>query len=116
MADLGTKLNLARKALGWSKEQVAEFIGVDSITIDRYEKCVRFPQRRHLAKVNEFLRLSSASTSGIHPGVSSANIPHVIADQLEEKINLLSIKDRALVVRIVNRLLAEANPRHETYF
>lgn len=107
MRDLADRLLETRKALGWNRERVAEFIGVDEFTILRYEKRKTFPQRKHMVKVNEFLNLFPASDIGPQAALSKASLQAVAEGELTKKIQLLTVKDRALIVKLVNRLLSE---------
>ena len=110
MSDLADRLLETRKSLGWSRQRVAEFIGVDEFTILRYEKRKTFPQRKHMDKVNEFLKLFPVAEISPHAALSKASLQAVADGELVKKIQLLTVKDRALIVKLVNRLLSENQP------
>jgi transcriptional regulator with XRE-family HTH domain len=116
MSDIGKQILYKRKALNWNRKQVAEFLGVAAdVTIARYESGKTIPQRKYMPKVHEFLRLPSSSGSGLQPAVGSGlrraasskiNLPAVLVTQdLEQKIKVLSSKDKALVSALIDRLL-----------
>ncbi|HYF49998.1 MAG TPA: helix-turn-helix transcriptional regulator [Planctomycetota bacterium] len=117
MSDIGKQILYKRKALGWNRKQVAEYLGVAAdVTVARYESGKTLPQRKYMQKVHEFLRLPSPSASGQHAAITSsgqrraigskANLPAVIVSQdLEQKIKVLSNKDKALVAALVDRLM-----------
>ena len=117
MSDIGKQILYKRKALGWNRKQVADYLGVAAdVTIARYESGKTMPQRKYMTKVHDFLRLPSATASGQHAAIttsgqrkaigSRANLPAIIISQdLEQKIKVLSSKDKQLVSALIDRLM-----------
>ncbi|NLB89882.1 MAG: helix-turn-helix transcriptional regulator [Clostridiales bacterium] len=67
MATLGTRLAKARKAAGYSQEQVAQVLSIKRQTYSAYERDVSIPDAITLGKLADLFQLSADSLLGKQP-------------------------------------------------
>ena len=65
MAEIGARLKEARERNKWTQIQVAEWTGIDAMTLSHYESGRREPGPANLAKLAKGLRVTSDYLLGI---------------------------------------------------
>lgn len=96
---LGRNIAVRRKALALTQDQVAERLGVEPMTISRFECGVSLPSLRRLASLSEVLKTSVAellSQSVSNRSDQALMIEHWLLD--------LTLRDRGFVVESVRQL------------
>lgn len=96
---LGRHITARRKLLALTQEQVAERVGVDPITISRFECGTHLPSLRRLASLSEALDISVAELLSAAVGTRSDQ-----ALLMEQLLGTLAPRDRSFVVESVKRL------------
>ena len=54
MSGNAASIRKLRTSLGWTQAQLASALGVDAVTVSRWERGIASPRRRHLALMDEF--------------------------------------------------------------
>ena len=67
MAEIGARLKEARERNKWTQVQVAQWTGIDAMTINHYEWGRRVPGPENLAKLAKGLRVSADWLLGLAP-------------------------------------------------
>lgn len=96
---LGRHIAERRRARGMTQQELAERVGVESVTLSRLETGVSIPSITRLADIADALDTRLAE---LVSGVSS--YPSDQAMEIVESLKPLSAEDRALVIGIVRRL------------
>ena len=93
---LGRKIAERRKALGWTQAEFAERLGVDTITVSRFERGSSLPSLGRLEHVANCLQVSIASLLSASSGNSEDQ-----ALMIKNWIEVLSDEDRRFLVGMV---------------
>jgi transcriptional regulator with XRE-family HTH domain len=93
MSELGKRIARARRGSGYTQKSLAERMGVESITVSRWERGITQPSLRTLE------RISSLTKVPLSEFVSGDGAPNVILDELKRiREDVAEIK-RALIPR-----------------
>ena len=97
-------LKEARSDIGWSQEYVAEQVGVNRITVQRWASGETFPQQHHLkrlcklfGKTAQELGLVDETAPGVSPSVKTTVLPQVNDTYTAFQGNDLSMRLQTLV-------------------
>ena len=96
---LGQNIATSRHAMGWTQQELAEKVGIESVTVSRIETGGSIPSLARLAAVADALKVSIGDLLG---GVS----PHASdqAQEIAECLNRLQEEDRYLLLDTIKRL------------
>ncbi len=98
---LGQHIAERRRTRGMTQQELAERVGIESVTLSRMETGVSLPSIARLADIADALDTRLAElVSGISSYASDQ------AMEIVESLAPLSAEDRALVIGIVKRLAA----------
>lgn len=98
---LGQHIAEKRRARGMTQQELAERVGIESVTLSRMETGVSLPSIARLADIADALDTRLAE---LISGVSSYASDQAM--EIAESLAPLSAEDRALVIGIVRRLAA----------
>ena len=101
---MGGQLRIARRSVGLTQKQLAEALGVESITVSRWERGVTTPSLLRLRRIAE-LTETTVSDLVRTPDAASAHAVELAA--LREEL----AETRALVDRVARALEQLARPR-----
>jgi transcriptional regulator with XRE-family HTH domain len=105
-AGVGGRLRTARRSAGLTQKQLAEAVGVESITVSRWERGVTSPSLSRLRRIAEITK-TTVSDLVRAPDAATAHAVELAA--LREEL----AETRALVDRVVRTLDQLAQPRLE---
>jgi transcriptional regulator with XRE-family HTH domain len=95
---LGRNIARERHAKGWTQQELAEQVGIDSVTLSRIEIGVSVPS---IARLAEFADVLGINLAGLVSGVSQK-----VTDQTEEItlcMKQLTVSDRLLLLQILKQ-------------
>ena len=101
---VGGRLRIARRSAGLTQKQLAEALGVEAITVSRWERGVTTPSLPRLRRVAE---LTETTVSELVRAPDAASAQAVELAALREEL----AETRALVDRVVRTLDQLARPR-----
>ena len=93
---LGKRIAEQRKALGWTQAEFAEMLGVDTITVSRFERGSNLPSLGRLENVANCLNVSIASLLSASSGNTDDQ-----ALMIKNWLTRLSDDDRRFLVDMV---------------
>jgi transcriptional regulator with XRE-family HTH domain len=93
MSELGKRIQRARRGSGYTQKSLAERMGVESITVSRWERGVTQPSLRTLE------RISALTKVPLSDFVSGDGAPNVILDELKRMREDIAEIKRALIPR-----------------
>lgn len=96
---LGQNMARHRRIRGWTQQELAEKVGIDSVTISRLETGTSLPSLVRLAEIADVLKVSLGELLG---GVS----PHATdqATEIATCLEQLGEQDRRMLVGIMKQL------------
>ena len=101
---VGGRLRIARRSVGLTQKQLAEQLGVESITVSRWERGVTSPSLPRLRRIAE---LTETTVSDLVRAPDAATAQAVELAALREEL----AETRALVDRVARALEQLAQPR-----
>jgi len=103
---LGKNIATHRRYRGWTQHELAEKVGIDSVTVSRIETGTSLPSLVRLASIADILGVTLAElVSGVSPHMSD----HVQA--IAECLAPLQEDDRYLLIDTLRRLSARLKDR-----
>jgi transcriptional regulator with XRE-family HTH domain len=101
---LGGRLRTARRSVGLTQKQLAEQLGVESVTVSRWERDVTTPSLPRLRRIGE---LTETTVSDLVRAPDTASAHAVELAALREELS----ETRELVDRVARALEQLARPR-----